>query len=369
MFDISTKLTGNSAKVTVTRTLQLPEANPLPSRTLKSDTHITFDMGGVGSKSAVAKEIIKGFQNGLKLDLNIRGKKADNAAIAMWNKLAQAAATSNDEKKITQLAKAFEKKTLDDWNDFGRKQVQLSADGTFKSVMASALKKHQMKAETPKLALSADELKSDRVGILTGVLAVVAAGGTLATGGGAALLAAGIAGLTGLAKGYQSAWKLNQKRMSDVEGNIADLKRGIEDSQSSLEKLSPAIARLADHKDAIEAGIIAGATALNETRKELERLEKLAKTDNNIKEGKHLQEVTLKADKLAKHLVALRNAASKNDEISDLIKKAEAALKAANSAITIERSRWDKVMDAYNKISDDSNAVVGAVQKIVKAVG
>jgi len=365
MVTISTKLSSKSARVTITRRLELPKADPLPALTLESPSQMSFDMGGIDPKSDVARDIIKAFENGLKLDLDIRTRKADALHIKEWK---QAAAFVGDDKnagKVEAFAKKFEAKVVKDWNAFNARQMKLSAEGTFDSVVQSVFKKHKEKGKTPKFSFGAEELKAERVGMLGSILGAL--GVSLGTGGGAALLAGGIAGVATLMKGYNSAWTFNQKRMGDAQSNLADLKRGLDSAKSTLDKLAPAVDRLKQHKSQIEAGLVEGASNLRKARSELQRLEALARGDAAVKEGKVIKEAAQRTEKLEKSIAALKTAAARSDEIAARIAKAQTAVDDAASAITVERNRWDKIMDAYNKVGQDSDTAMGAVEKLVGA--
>lgn len=367
MFKISTKASSKTAVVTVLRSLDFPETPPLPALQLKTQSRVTLNLGGIDPKSEIAKDIISQFENVFGFELKRFGTKADNSHIATWKKAAQAILANKDQSKIETFARTFEKGVLDDWNTFNTKTAKRYAETSLASVTESVLKKHKAKAAQPKMAFSSEDLKADRVGILTSIMAAVAVTvGTMGAGSVVAAIAAGIITIKSMLKGYNSAWKLNQKRLGDAQGNLADIKRALEDGKSALDKLAPSLARLEQHKKEIQASIAKCANELRKTKAELDRLETLATTDKRVKEGKYIGDVAKRAEKLGLKLDTLRIALGKTNELATKISVAQTAVDSAVTGIALERNRWDQIMDAYNKLDSDTDTVMGAVAQITK---
>lgn len=361
MFKIRIKGT----RVAVSRSLELPRAGQLPSKVLSCTTQIKLTLGGIDLRSDTAREIIGMFENVYAYELDMRGKKQDAAFVKAWKDMASDLESAADARAVQKLARAFESEVLDKWNDFNVNEAKRYAQSSLQSAIREVGKKHKIAGARPKLDFSAEELKSDRLGILGALMGAVtfaASGGTLGW------LAAGLGGLLTIAKGYRSAWSLGQKRISDAATNMARINTTLATCASALAKLDPELSKLATQEQQIQTQIADSTNQLRKLRAELAALEKRSKTEEPVREGKYLPALAAKVENTRTSLDQLRKSLGDLGQLRAAIADARKSVEAAQKRSEIERKGWDGLMDRYTRITTESDSVFSALEKLTKAV-
>lgn len=359
MFDV--KIKGN--KASVTRSLTLPKAGPLDALPLSSTFEIALDLGGLDPKSKTHKEICETFGKVYANELNATRKKYDDAFVAIWVDAAKKAKAGADAKALQKIGQDAQNKIVQGWNDFNKKRGAYLADTLLKSVADNVTKKAKMEAAKPKTKFSSNDLKDNRVGILTAILGAVTMG--VATSG-LGWLAMGIGSVATLAKGYRHAWEIGQKQATDTQTNLNQIGLGLKDASTALTKLGPSLTRLDLSRKQFESQMASAAVEMKSMRKELAALEVRAKKDKAVREGKHLEALRTACDTQMAKIASLQKAVGQISDLRSAIDKADAATKAAESLVQVKVKGWDKFMSSYTSVSKDGQSLASAAGKVVK---
>jgi len=357
------KLKTQGDTCTVTRSLTLPKAGPLPSVPLESTFKVKFDLGGVKPATDVGKAVLSGFENVYFFELKRFGTKQDNDFIAAWATLGKAMAAAKDKDAVQKAGEGFQKKVLAEWNDFAAKTGKTYAQSSFESVSKSVQKDKKTDLSKARIAFSADELKASRVNILSSILAAVT---LTAAAGPIGWITAAIGGMAALLKGYQGAWDIAKRRAGDVQSSLNHLDDRLTEAQKIMVTLGPSLDRITSARAALEADIIAASAELTALNAELARLEKRAKAEAAVREGGYLADLQTKVTTNAKALDALRGEIKKIDAVSRAVQAAQKAVAEADTLVEAERKGWDAFMAKVTKVSSDSGTFMGTVASVLK---
>ena len=277
---------------------------------------------------------------------------------------AKAIDSGGDAKKIEAFATKFQNDVIASWNAFNAKDGKRYATAIMETVVKQVAKDQKTKLEAPKLSYNAEELKSNRVNILTAILGALTVG--VATSG-LGWVAVGLGAVVTLASGYFNAWQIAQKRAGDVQTNLAVVHRTLTSCESSLSKLDSEIDFLKQSGSAISSQLNKVTVEMTKAKGQLEKLEKRAKTEKQVKEGNYINSVRSRIENAQSSIESLRKDSADTTALIRSLETARDAVKKAKELSEIERKGWDGIMDRYVALETDSKTTLSALQKLLKA--
>lgn len=361
MFELATA----ARKCTVTRSLSLPKAGPLPAQSIESTFEVTYDLAGADPKSGPGKEVLEMFHNTYLTELRLRGTRQDKEFEARWQALGKELAGAKSRDAAEKAAAAFEKDVLADWNDFAQKDGKRHAESLFAYAVKEVAKKHGDALAKARVAFKADELKPARVGILSSILSALTLG---AASGGLGWAAFAIGGMVALLKGYQGAWEIARARATDVQANLNQIDDTLGKVAKAMEALEGRTKAMQQGRNVLEAELMKGAAELAKMQKVLADLEARAKKDAAVRDGRYLAEVRAQVEDGGAGLADLRKRIGDLDRLDAAIRAARTAVVQASDLSTAERRGWDATMVRFAKVSSDTTTALGAVATLLKAI-
>lgn len=361
MFSIST----SGTTCTVTRTLELPKSGKLPAQTIESSFEAKLDLAGTDPKGPVGKEVIKLFQNVLMADLRIYATKAAKDAEDAWKTLGKALEKVADKAAATDLVETLEQDVASEWNSFARTKGKTFVERSFDYAVKDVSKTHDAALAKARVGFGASELKPARLGILGSILAAITitpAGGVL--GG----MAFALAGMATLIKGYTGAWEIARARAADVQANLNQIDDALDRIDKAMTSLAPRVKAMTAARDAIEAELLASTRDLAKLRDTLADLEKRAKSEKAVREGKYLSDVQDRVAAMDAGIAGLRKQLGALDALTAAIRDAGASVAKARGLSTADRKGWDALMARFTKVSSDTQSGVSAVVSLIKAI-
>jgi hypothetical protein len=349
----------------VTRTLVLPKAGNLPSVTLQSSFKVKFNLAGLKPGSDVGKAVLTSFEKTYLGELKRLGTKQDNEFEKAWTELGKSLAEVKDKGAATKTAAAFEKKVITAWNEFAETSGRRYATSSFDAAVKDARKSSSADLSKARIDFSAEELKASRVNILTAILGALTLSVVASPLG---WVVAAIGGVAVLLKGYQGAWDIAKRRVTDLDGTLAYVDDRLKEAKKAVDQAAGRLGQLESARRGLEIELLAATNELEKLRGEVGALAARATKEKAVREGGLLEKLRSDVDARSKALKALRTEIGDISRTIAAVETAQKAVTQADRIVTSERKGWDGLMATVTKHGSDTGTLISTATTVLKSL-